>query len=97
VGIDLVAMSVNDILVCGATAVLPRLLSLRKARCARRAQVARASVAGCELAGCALIGARDGEHPNAFPKDEYDLAGSSRSAWSRRIASSTGGRSGRAM
>src|SRR5256885_2217075 len=38
-------------------------------------QVVKGIAAGCELAGCALIGGETAEHPNAFPKDEYDLAG----------------------
>ena len=76
VGIDCVAMCVNDIVCCGAKPIV----FLDYIACGRNfpekiAAIVGGVAEGCVRAGCALVGGETAEHPGLMPEEEYDLAG----------------------
>lgn len=76
VGVDCVAMCVNDIICCGAKP----LIFLDYIACGKNvpekiAEIVKGIADGCIQAGCALVGGETAEMPGFYPEDEYDLAG----------------------
>lgn len=76
IGIDAVAMCVNDIICCGAKP----LFFLDYIACGKNypekiAEIVSGVAEGCVQSGCALIGGETAEHPGMMPDDEYDIAG----------------------
>jgi phosphoribosylformylglycinamidine cyclo-ligase len=76
IGIDLVAMSVNDMIVQGAEPLFfLDYLAVNKLMPARVAEMVASVAAGCKEAECALIGGETAEMPDIYRKDEFDMAG----------------------
>ena len=76
IGIDLVAMCVNDLVTLQAEPLffldylVTDKINLKKSK-----EIFKGIAKGCKESSCALIGGETAEHPNAFPKDNFDLAG----------------------
>ena len=76
VGIDCVAMCVNDVICCGARPMLfLDYIATGKNYPEKIATIVSGVAEGCVQAGCALIGGETAEHPGLMPEEEYDLAG----------------------
>lgn len=76
IGIDLVAMSVNDVIVQGAEPLFfLDYLATGKIELEKSVQIVDGIVAGCKQSGCTLLGGETAEMPGFYPPGEYDLAG----------------------
>ena len=76
IGIDLVAMCVNDLIVQGAKPVFfLDYIAINKIKQNKVKKILEGIVKGCKLAGCALLGGETAEMPGTYNKDKFDLAG----------------------
>ena len=76
IGIDLVAMVVDDLVVCGAEPLfMTDYIATGKVVPERIAAIVSGIAEGCRQAGCALVGGETAEHPGLLAEDEYDVAG----------------------
>jgi len=76
IGIDCVAMCVNDIICSGAEPLFfLDYIATGKNKPSRTERIVAGVAEGCRQAGCALIGGETAEHPDMMPEDEYDIAG----------------------
>ena len=79
VGIDLVAMVVDDLVACGAEPLfLLDYIACGEVVPDRVAEIGAGIADGCRYAGCALLGGETAEHPGVMRPDEYDISGNRR-------------------
>ena len=76
IGIDLVAMCVNDLIVQGAKPIFfLDYIAVNKIKLNKLKKILDGIVEGCKLAGCALVGGETAEMPGTYEKNKFDLAG----------------------
>ncbi len=76
IGIDAVAMCVNDIICCGAKPLFfLDYIAIGKNVPTKVAEIVKGVADGCVMSGCALVGGETAEHPGMMPDDDYDIAG----------------------
>lgn len=76
IGIDAVAMCVNDVVCCGAKPLFfLDYIAIGKNYPEKVADIVSGIAEGCVRSGCALVGGETAEHPGLMPVDEYDVAG----------------------
>ena len=76
IGIDLVAMCVNDLIVCGARPyIFLDYISVDKLNLKKLKTIIKGIIKGCEIANCNLVGGETAEMPGTYAKNKFDLAG----------------------
>merc|ERR1711966_584822 len=76
IGIDLVAMSVNDLIVQGAKPILfLDYISINKIDLKKLKSILKGIIKGCEIASCELVGGETAEMPGTYEKGKFDIAG----------------------
>ena len=76
IGIDLVAMSVNDLIVQGATPFFfLDYISINKINLPKLKSIVKGIVKGCNISGCDLVGGETAEMPDTYEKNKFDIAG----------------------
>ena len=75
IGIDLVAMCINDLIVQGAKPLFFRLYRGRKIKLKKTKKILSGIFKGCKISKCKLIGGETAEMPGTYSKDKFDLAG----------------------
>tara|TARA_B100000886_G_scaffold293601_1_gene219810 strand:- start:2 stop:1030 length:1029 start_codon:yes stop_codon:yes gene_type:complete len=76
IGIDLVAMSVNDLIVQGAKPLLfLDYISINKINLLKLKSLIKGIIKGCNISGCELVGGETAEMPGTYEKDKFDIAG----------------------
>ncbi len=76
IGIDLVAMSVNDLIVQGATPLFfLDYISINKINLPKLKSIVKGIVKGCNISGCDLVGGETAEMPGTYEKNKFDIAG----------------------